>query len=207
MKKSQLIQLIQEELREQSNVKAKPILQPSTDKSTKIVSILSELLKEIGETHPIHRKINDKLKQIATSGYEDEEDRYVGDPEKGHNLMNKVSQKTIDAVVDGTYKMQEGQGDVMDLQQLVDYIKQLSPEVRLYIPTIYPGGFGKGQQTVTTAEQAVEELTDLLDSPDHNETQFKLTQDDPTFKKFSVAVSPEEEKGRNAMVRSMGSLD
>jgi hypothetical protein len=207
MKKSQLVELIKEELRGQSNVKAKPTLQPSTDKNTKIVSILSELLKEIGETHPIHKKINDKLKQIATSGYEDEEDRYVGDPKKGHDLMDKVSQETIDAVVNGTYKMQEGEGDTMSLSQLVDYVKGLSPEVRLYIPTIYPGGFGKGQQTVTTVEQAVEKLTNLLDSSDHNETQFKLTEDDPTFKKFSVVETPEELARRSDMVRSMGSLD
>jgi hypothetical protein len=31
----------------------------------------------------------------------------------------------------------------MDLQQLIDYIKELSPEVQLWVPTIYPGGFGK----------------------------------------------------------------
>ena len=40
----------------------------------KLKNILSELLKEMGETHPIHKKINDKLMQIAKRGSEDEED-------------------------------------------------------------------------------------------------------------------------------------
>jgi len=95
----------------------------------------------------------------------------------------------------------------MNLQQLIDYIKDLSPEVQLWVPTLYPGGFGKDQQTRRTADQAVEALTGVLDSPDHNETQFELTQDSPTFKSFSVVISPEELERRTAMVRSMGPLD
>lgn len=34
----------------------------------KLKNILSELLKEVGETHPVHKKINDKLMQIAKRG-------------------------------------------------------------------------------------------------------------------------------------------
>lgn len=41
----------------------------------KLKNILSELLKEMGETHPVHKKINDKLMQIAKRGSEDEEDK------------------------------------------------------------------------------------------------------------------------------------
>ena len=40
----------------------------------KLKNILSELLKEMGETHPIHKKINDKLMQIVKRGSESEED-------------------------------------------------------------------------------------------------------------------------------------
>ena len=101
----------------------------------------------------------------------------------------------------------EGEGDTMSLSQLVEYLKGLSPEVQLYIPTIYPGGFGRGQQTKRTVEEAIQELTDLLGSSDHNETQFELYQDSPTFKKFSVVETPEELARRSAMVRSMGPLD
>jgi hypothetical protein len=108
---------------------------------------------------------------------------------------------------EGEDTIYEGEGDTMDLQQLIDYIKDLSPEVQLWVPTLYPGGFGKDQQTRRTADQAVQALTDVLDSPDHNETQFKLSQDSPTFKSFSVVISPEELERRTAMVRSMGPLD
>lgn len=41
----------------------------------KLKDILSELLKEIGETHPTHKKINDKLLQIAKRGSEDEDEK------------------------------------------------------------------------------------------------------------------------------------
>jgi hypothetical protein len=40
----------------------------------KLKNILSELLKEMGETHPVHKKINDKLLQIAKRGSEDEKE-------------------------------------------------------------------------------------------------------------------------------------
>ena len=177
MKKSQLRQLIQEELRGWSP----QIGKTKGGTSNEFMQILTKIAKG--------------------------EDKYEGDAERGNKVLDKANPDNVARITRGEDPIYEGEGDTMSLSQLVDYIKQLSPEVKLYIPTIYPGGFGKGQQTITTVEQAVEELTDLLDSSDHNETQFKLTQDDPTFKKFSVVVSPEEEKGRNAMVRSMGSLD
>lgn len=112
-----------------------------------------------------------------------------------------------DNIVGDKETVYEGEGNTMSLSQLVEYLKELSPEVQLYIPTIYPGGFGKDQQTKRTVDQAVKELTDLLGSSAHNETEFKLYQDSPTFKKFSVVQSPEELARRTAMVRSMGSLD
>jgi len=40
----------------------------------KLKNILSELLKEMGETHPVHKNINDKLLQIAKRGSEDEKE-------------------------------------------------------------------------------------------------------------------------------------
>lgn len=40
----------------------------------KLKNILSELLKEMGETHPVHKDINDKLLQIAKRGSEDEKE-------------------------------------------------------------------------------------------------------------------------------------
>lgn len=40
----------------------------------KLKSIVSEIIKEMVDTHPIHKKINDKLMQIAKRGSESEED-------------------------------------------------------------------------------------------------------------------------------------
>jgi len=47
------------------------------------------------------------LKNIALGKKYSDEDKYVGDPKKGHDLMNKVSQETIDAVINGTYKLKQ----------------------------------------------------------------------------------------------------
>ena len=78
----------------------------------KLKNILSELLKEIGETHPVHKDINDKLLQIAKRGFESEEDeRYVGDADKGNKILDKANKKNVDAMIKGTYKMKEGEGE------------------------------------------------------------------------------------------------
>ena len=130
-----------------------------------------------------------------------------GDAKRGNAILDKANPQNVDRITRGEDPIYEGEGNTMDLQQLIDYIKELSPEVQLWVPTIYPGGFGKDQQTRRTVDQAVQGLTDVLDNPDHNETQFELTQDSPTFKSFSVVISPEELERRTAMVRSMGPLD
>lgn len=130
-----------------------------------------------------------------------------GDAKNGEDVLARANQKNVNRILGGKKPIYQGEGGTMNLQQLVEYITGLSPEVVLYIPTIYPGGFGKGQQTRRTVEEAIQELTNLLDSPEHNQTQFELYQDSPTFKKFSVVISPEELAKRTAMVRSMGSLD
>jgi DNA-directed RNA polymerase delta subunit len=102
----------------------------------KLKNILSELLKEIGETHPVHKKINSKLLQIVNRGEEDE--KYVGNADKGNKLMDKVPQETIDAILKGTYKMKEGEEQeyevsfyVMQNDDDMDYdqvVKASSPE-------------------------------------------------------------------------------
>lgn len=48
----------------------------------KLKNILSELLKEIGETHPVHKDINDKLLQIAKRGSDAEERENVKEGEE-----------------------------------------------------------------------------------------------------------------------------
>ena len=48
----------------------------------KLKNILSELLKEMGETHPVHKDINDKLLQIAKRGSEDEKEENLKEGEE-----------------------------------------------------------------------------------------------------------------------------
>ena len=88
----------------------------------KLKNILSELLKEIGETHPVHKDINDKLLQIAKRGFESEEDeRYVGDADKGNKILDKVNQKNVAAMIKGTYKMKEGDSDIQRIDMSYAY--------------------------------------------------------------------------------------
>jgi hypothetical protein len=175
MKKSELRQIIKEELQGYSKYLGKT----KGGTSDEFMQILTKIAKGAGE----------------------------GDAERGNAILDKANPDNVDRITRGEDPIYEGEGDTMDLQQLIDYIKELSPEVQLWVPTLYPGGFGKDQQTRRTVDQAVQSLTDVLDSPDHNQEMFKLTQDSPTFKSFSVIVSPEELERRTAMVRSMGSLD
>jgi len=149
---------------------------------------LTSILREIVDQHPVHKKIDNELLRIAQLGADAEERENRGEREKDEPVY-------------------EGEGTAMSLQQMIDYIKELSPEVQLWVPTILPGGFAKDRATRRTVDQAVKELLNVLDSPDHNQEKFKLTQDKPTFKDFSVIVSPEELERRTSMVRSMGSLD
>jgi hypothetical protein len=182
-------------------------------------SQLAEIIREIvGGYEPDGKgnlvRHNDTFDSVKLSAIlkgivdrDSEEEKYEGDAERGNAILDKANPENVDRITRGEDPIYEGEGDTMDLQQLIDYIKELSPEVQLWVPTLYPGGFGKDQQTRRTVDQAVQSLTDVLDSPDHNQEMFKLTQDSPTFKSFSVIVSPEELERRTAMVRSMGSLD
>jgi hypothetical protein len=54
----------------------------------KLKNILSELLKEMGETHPVHKDINDKLMQIAKRGSEDEKEENITEAEEKEYTVN-----------------------------------------------------------------------------------------------------------------------
>ena len=83
----------------------------------KLKNILSELLKEIGETHPVHKDINDKLLQIAKRGFESEEDeRYVGDADKGNKILDKANKKNVAAILRGEKPMKEGESDTKSIE-------------------------------------------------------------------------------------------
>ena len=88
----------------------------------KLKSIVSEIIKEMVDTHPIHKNINDKLMQIARRGFESEEDeRYVGDADKGNKILDKANQKNVAAMIKGTYKMKEGDSDIQRIDMSYAY--------------------------------------------------------------------------------------
>jgi hypothetical protein len=179
MKRSQLAEIIREELQGYS--------------------------KYIGKTKG---GTSDEFMRILTAiAKGEEEESYEGDAERGNAILDKANLNNVDRIVRGEKPVYEGEGTGMSLQQMINYIKELSPEVQLWVPTIFPGGFAKDRATRRTVDQAVKELSNVLDSSDHNQEKFELTQDKPTFKDFSVIVSPEELERRTAMVRSMGPLD
>jgi len=75
----------------------------------KLKNILSELLKEIGETHPVHKKINDKLMQIAKRGF-DAEERETGDPDRGNAILDKANLDNVARITRGEDPIYEGEG-------------------------------------------------------------------------------------------------
>ena len=82
----------------------------------KLKNILSELLKEIGETHPVHKDINDKLLQIAKRG-SDAEERETGDPKKGNAILDKANPDNVARIMKGEKPIYETE----EKEYTVDY--------------------------------------------------------------------------------------
>jgi hypothetical protein len=86
----------------------------------KLKNILSELLKEIGETHPVHKDINDKLMQIAKRGFDAEErETYKGDADKGNKILDKANPDNVAAILRGEKPIKEGEKE--EKEYTVDY--------------------------------------------------------------------------------------
>jgi hypothetical protein len=86
----------------------------------KLKNILSELLKEIGKTHPVHKDINDKLMQIAKRGFDAEErETYKGDADKGNKILDKANPDNVAAILRGEKPIKEGEKE--EKEYTVDY--------------------------------------------------------------------------------------
>ena len=78
----------------------------------KLKSIVSEIIKEMVDTHPIHQKINNKLMQIARRGFEsDDDEKYAGDADNGNKILDKANPKNVAAILRGEKPMKEGEGE------------------------------------------------------------------------------------------------
>jgi LmbE family N-acetylglucosaminyl deacetylase len=84
----------------------------------KLKAIVSEIIKEMVDTHPVHKNINDKLMQIAKRGFDAEEDeKYVGDADKGNKILDKANPDNVAAILRGEKPMKEGE----EKEYTVDY--------------------------------------------------------------------------------------
>jgi hypothetical protein len=78
----------------------------------KLKAIVSEIIKEMVDTHPIHKNINDKLMQIAKRGFDaEEEETYKGDADKGNKILDKANPDNVAAILRGEKPMKEGEGE------------------------------------------------------------------------------------------------
>ena len=79
----------------------------------KLKSIVSEIIKEMIDTHPVHKNINDKLMQIAKRGFDAEErEMYKGDADKGNKILDKANPDNVAAILRGEKPMKEGDSDM-----------------------------------------------------------------------------------------------
>jgi hypothetical protein len=84
----------------------------------KLKAIVSEIIKEMVDTHPIHKNINDKLMQIAKRGFDAEErEMYKGDADKGNKILDKANPDNVAAILRGEKPMKEGE----EKEYTVDY--------------------------------------------------------------------------------------
>jgi hypothetical protein len=84
----------------------------------KLKAIVSEIIKEMIDVHPIHQKINDKLMQIAKRGFEsDDDEKYAGDADKGNKILDKANPDNVAAILRGEKPMNEGE----EKEYIVDY--------------------------------------------------------------------------------------
>jgi hypothetical protein len=84
----------------------------------KLKAIVSEIIKEMVDTHPIHKNINNKLMQIAKRGFDaEEEETYKGDADKGNKILDKANPDNVAAILRGEKPMNEGE----EKEYTVDY--------------------------------------------------------------------------------------
>jgi hypothetical protein len=156
-------------------------------------SKLRELIREIITQHPIHKDINNKLMQIANREIEQgKEERYVGDPKKGHEIMNQADQENVARILRGEKPIRkENVQDLYSKEQAIQYIEN-NPNAKYY-----KIGVGKGvQQNFRGADQAIKGVeSSAID-------QFELD----TYGDVIAFSAPFDEK-HGAAVTAMGGLD
>jgi hypothetical protein len=184
MKKSQLVQIIKEEL--SNKVKAKNTIKEGMDSAIeKLVKNddASEMIALIKGLPDAARK---KLAQMFKIELQEE-----GDPVRGNKILDKANPDNVARITRGEKPIYEGEGKLYSKQQAIEYIENNPPA------KYYKIGISQGtSQQATSIEGAISILTKSPIS------QFKLT----TYGDVIQFSAPFDQKHAD-LVRSMGSLD
>ena len=201
MKKSQLRELVKEAIANQAKISGDVMpggfamnkktgkLEPHYDNfdSTK----LSDLLMGMLEDEPQENSEKEKIRRgnLAMD---------KGDIEAGKNtLIQKSNPENVARILRGEKPIYEEQGQTFNKQQLIDYLNSLPPEMKVAIPQIHmTGNFDRNAGWRTTAAKASQALSDTP-----KEGEFKLSQDNPTYKSISLVQSDEEMRRMEKSVR------
>lgn len=119
-----------------------------------------------------------------------------GDPVKGNKILDKADPKNVARILKGKKPVYEGaDSKTMSKSQVISYVSKLDPNVKVSLPRINAGGFDKQVSQSHTPEAAAKAL-----KATKNTGTFELWQDTDKVKKFSLKMSPEEEKSHEKSV-------
>lgn len=133
----------------------------------------------------------------------DMEDSEEDKARRGNAILDKANPKNVDRITRGEEPIYEEQGQAFSKQELIDYLNSLAPEMEVAIPQIHmSGNFDFNVKWRTTAAKAAQALSDTP-----KEGKFTLSQDNPTYKSFSLVQSPGELEKRTKFMQDFGGLD
>ena len=178
MKRSQLVQIIKEEIRGYSKYAPGGVTKGGTSKE--FMDILTTIAKERPE----------------------EDEKYQGDPERGNKILDKANPQNVARITKGDKPIYEEEERQYAKQDVIWYLDRLDPDTQVTIPNINPGGFSRDVGWRTTAAKAKDALSTVK-----FDGKFELFQDYPNYKHFTLIQSPEELERRSKFMRDFGGLD
>jgi ABC-type transport system substrate-binding protein len=131
MKKSQLVQLIREELRGFSKYAPQGVTKGGT---------------------------TDDFMQILTRIAKGDKEKYQGDPDRGNKLLDKANPENVKRILRGEDPIYEDKHQTYSKSEVIRYLSELDPNTEVKIPDILPKGFSPNVGWRTTAQEAVQAL-------------------------------------------------
>lgn len=148
MKKSQLVQLIREELRGFSKYAPQGVTKGGT---------------------------TDDFMQILTAIAKGDTKNYQGDPDKGNKILDKANPENVKRILRGDDPIYEDKHQTYSKDEVIRYLSELDPNTEVKIPNILPGGFSSDVGWRTTAQKAVQALQQAKSDGEFQLTQDSPT--------------------------------